>query len=239
MRSANAAIVEFSGAPRSSNKSLRTFTVPAGCEFCRAPVEDGSANGSANGCTNGSTNSGGVGHGNGHIGGGGVGRTNGNANGCDRYAAVTQSASRRYGVGAGSAMGANGKAPRSLEHALPTGSSATRADGDCRSCDVRGQARSQSPSCDVPISASQPSATRTRTPAARASSQHSSRTAAAQQPRHSCRVAGLWPDLSRKRAGTQPEVSWNSAKRYSAIEEQQRATESGRWHSSVERIRCG
>jgi hypothetical protein len=118
-------------------------------------------------------------------------------------------------------MGANGNAPRLLEHALPTGSSATRADGVCRSCDVRGQTRNQSPSCDVPISASQPNATRTRTPAARASSQHSSRTAAAQQPRHSCRVAGLWPDLSRKRAGTQPEVSWNSAKRYSAIGDQQ------------------
>ena len=118
-----------------------------------------------------------------------------------------------------SARDANGNAPRSLEHALPTGSSATRADGVCRSCDVRGQTRNQSPSCDVQISASQPNATRTRTrtPPARASS----RTAAAQQPRHSCRVAGLWPDLSRKRAGTQPEVSWNSAKGYSAIGDQQ------------------
>ena len=130
-------------------------------------------------------------------------------------ATVTQPSRRvRHDV-TESAMGANGNTPRSLEHALPTGSSATRADGVCRSCDVRGRTRNRSPSCDVQISASQPNATRTRTrtPAARASSQHSSRTAAAQPPRHSCRVAGLWPDLSRKRAGTQPEVSWNSAKR--------------------------
>jgi hypothetical protein len=56
-------------------------------------------------------------------------------------ATVTQPSRRvRHDV-TESAMGANGNAPRSLEHALPTGSSATRADGVCRSCDVRGKTR--------------------------------------------------------------------------------------------------
>ena len=59
-------------------------------------------------------------------------------------ATVTQPSRRvRHDV-TESAMGANGNAPRLLEHALPTGSSATRADGVCRSCDVRGRTRNQS-----------------------------------------------------------------------------------------------
>ena len=68
-------------------------------------------------------------------------------------------------------------------------------------------------------------------------------TAAAQQPCHRCRVAGPQPDLGRKRAGTQPEVSWNSAGSELELSQgllgDRRSTESGRWHSSVERIRGG
>ena len=59
-------------------------------------------------------------------------------------------------------------------------------------------------------------------PMRRERERHQPEPADVQQPRHRCRVAGLWPDLSRKRAGTQQEVSWNSAKRYSAIGDQQK-----------------
>ena len=102
-------------------------------------------------------------------------------------ATVTQPSRRvRHDV-AESAMGANGNAPRSLEHALPTGSSATRADGVCRSCDVRGRTRNQSPSCDVPISASQPSASERERE--RQQPEPAASTAAAQQPHNSRAIA--------------------------------------------------
>ena len=102
-------------------------------------------------------------------------------------ATVTQPSRRvRHDV-TESAMGANGKAPRSLEHALPTGSSATRADGVCRSCDVRGRTRSQSPSRDVPISASQPSVSERERE--RQQPEPAASTAAAQQPHNSRAIA--------------------------------------------------
>ena len=108
-----------------------------------------------------------------------------------QMAAVTQPSRRvRHDV-TESAMGANGNAPRSLEHALPTGSSATRADGVCRSCDVRGQTRNQSPSCDVQISASQPSASERERQRERERQQPepAASTAAAQQPHNSRAIA--------------------------------------------------
>lgn len=96
-------------------------------------------------------------------------------------ATVTQPSRRvRHDV-TESAMGANGNAPRSLEHALPTGSSATRADGVCVLVTCVGKRET-----NHPLATSQflPA-----NPMRRERERHQSEPAAAQQPHNSRAIA--------------------------------------------------